>query len=264
MLSYNILNDFVEKLKSGNVTPDDLVKVGNAVKDADLQVKYEVENIKAIPSDILNEVKCGDVIAKKTGLQYHCYIVTYKQENTGICLTYFDASVVETQSYDYVTDAWVYNSEDKTNIIYTAGTGINITNGQISADTNVLQPKLTAGENITITDDVISAGAGDIWESVISYTKDSVRWAIRLFTVEEVNASNVNTIFGSEIANKSLPTYLFGASDATVISRLYTNIARGSSTTTYTFTYLELTTMTVTNVATTKPTFTVEYSHKLN
>ena len=225
MLSYNILNDFVEKLKSGNVTPDDLVKVGNAVKDADLQVKYEVENIKAIPSDILNEVKCGDVIAKKTGLQYHCYIVTYKQENTGICLTYFDASVVETQSYDYVTDAWVYNSEDKTGIIYTAG---------------------------------------DIWESVISYTKDSVRWAIRLFTVEEVNASNVNTIFGSEIANKSLPTYLFGASDATVISRLYTNIARGSSTTTYTFTYLELTTMTVTNVATTKPTFTVEYSHKLN
>lgn len=163
MLSYNILNDFVEKLKSGNVTPDDLVKVGNAVKDADLQVKYEVENIKAIPSDILNEVKCCDVIAKKTGEQYHCYIVTYKQENAGICLTYFDASVVETQSYDYVTDAWVYNSEDKTVIIYTGGTGINVNNGQISADTTVLQEKLTAGNGIDITGNVVSSTAAAVY-----------------------------------------------------------------------------------------------------
>lgn len=206
MLSYNILNDFVEKLKSGNVTPDDLVKVGNTVKNADLQVKYEVEDIKAIPSDILNEVKCGDVIAKKTGEQYHSYIVTYKQENQGICLTYFDASVVETQSYDYVTDAWVYNSEDKTNILnYTAGDNVTITNGVISATDTTY----TAGTNITITDGVISASGGDIWESeIVATIANEGEYYCRLYTKEELTSQNVQNIVYAEASTGLLPLYL--------------------------------------------------------
>ena len=40
-------------------------------------------------------------------------MVSYKKDDTGMCLTYADASVVETQSYDYTEGHWVYNSEDK-------------------------------------------------------------------------------------------------------------------------------------------------------
>lgn len=41
---------------------------------------------------------------------------------------------------------------------YTAGTGIDITEGTISVDTNTIQPKLTAGSNIAISEEnVISA-----------------------------------------------------------------------------------------------------------
>lgn len=44
---------------------------------------------------------------------------------------------------------------------YTAGTGIDITGTEISVDTDTIQPKLTAGTNITIdSDNVISASGG--------------------------------------------------------------------------------------------------------
>ena len=39
---------------------------------------------------------------------------------------------------------------------YTAGTGIDITNDEISVDTTAIQEKLTAGDGIAITDNVIS------------------------------------------------------------------------------------------------------------
>jgi hypothetical protein len=34
----------------------------------------------------------------------------------GLCLTYTDASTVETVSYDHSESGWAYNSTDKTNI----------------------------------------------------------------------------------------------------------------------------------------------------
>lgn len=43
---------------------------------------------------------------------------------------------------------------------YTAGDGIDITDKTISVDTDTIQEKLTAGTNITISDNVISAGGG--------------------------------------------------------------------------------------------------------
>lgn len=74
----------------------------------------EVKNVKQLNDEQCNSLKVGDVVAKKTGSQYHLYLVTYKQEKHGLCLSYFDASVVETQSYDYTGGHWIYNSEDKT------------------------------------------------------------------------------------------------------------------------------------------------------
>lgn len=73
-----------------------------------------VENITSISGEILSNLKAGDVILKKTGEQYHSYRVSFKKDDEGICLTYTDASVVETVSYDLVGTTWTYNSTDVT------------------------------------------------------------------------------------------------------------------------------------------------------
>ena len=75
-----------------------------------------VENITQLTTAQCNRLKCGDRVVKLTGNQKHCYQVSYKEENVGMCLTYTDASLVETVSYDFVTDEWVYNSTDSTSL----------------------------------------------------------------------------------------------------------------------------------------------------
>lgn len=72
-----------------------------------------VSDIKDIDSDIIDKLQCGDIVLKHDSSGDHAYIVSYRGA-TGICLTYTDASVIETQSYDLIDDKWVYNSEDKT------------------------------------------------------------------------------------------------------------------------------------------------------
>lgn len=76
------------------------------------KVNLEVDNITAMTTAQLNDLKAGDIVLKKTGNMKHTYVVTYKEENKGICLSYFAAGYLETVSYDYVTNAWVYNSTD--------------------------------------------------------------------------------------------------------------------------------------------------------
>ena len=78
----------------------------------------EVTDIKAIPSKVLDALKCGDKVAKITGKQKHLYNVSYKGEGVGegICLTYVAAGLIETVSYDYTASGWVYNSTDKCTI----------------------------------------------------------------------------------------------------------------------------------------------------
>ena len=73
----------------------------------------ECENIKALSNSQIDLLRCGDYLVKKDASGEHAYKVTFKSD-TGMCLTYHDASVVETQSYDKVGGNWVYNSEDKT------------------------------------------------------------------------------------------------------------------------------------------------------
>ena len=77
---------------------------------------FKVADVKNIDGEILSQLKCGDIVIKEDSSGEHAYIVTYRGE-TGICITYADASVVETQSYDLVDDEWVYNSEDKSDIL---------------------------------------------------------------------------------------------------------------------------------------------------
>ena len=77
---------------------------------------YDVEDITAISGDILDKVKCGDIINKLDVSGRHSYRVSYKKAGTGICMTYCDASVVETVSYDFTGGIWVYNSTDVTPI----------------------------------------------------------------------------------------------------------------------------------------------------
>lgn len=74
----------------------------------------EVTNITAIDGAILSALNVGDKIAKVTGKQKHLYQVSYKGEGVGegICLTYVAAGLVETVSYDFTDDGWVYNSTD--------------------------------------------------------------------------------------------------------------------------------------------------------
>ena len=76
--------------------------------------KMEVSSITSMTKEQLDELQCGDIVAKVTGKQKHCYVVTYKGEGAGegICLSYFAAGYTETVSYDRSGSNWVYNSTD--------------------------------------------------------------------------------------------------------------------------------------------------------
>ena len=76
----------------------------------------EVTDITKMTTAQLEALQCGGVVIKVTGNQKHRYVVSYKEDHVGICLTYTDASVVETVSYDYTNKNWVYNSTDVTHI----------------------------------------------------------------------------------------------------------------------------------------------------
>ena len=75
-------------------------------------VKISASNITTLSDEDLNNLKCGDMVQKKTGNQFHNYIVTYKEENHGICLSYYACGYTETVSYDFTEGHWVYNSTD--------------------------------------------------------------------------------------------------------------------------------------------------------
>ena len=79
-------------------------------------IKVEVLKINEITDDICDSLRCGDLVIKKTDNQKHCYRVSYKEDKVGMCLTYVDASLVETVSYDYSGGHWIYNSTDSTHI----------------------------------------------------------------------------------------------------------------------------------------------------
>lgn len=92
---------------------------------ASAAVPIEVADITGLTDDQLDSLNVGDKVAKKTGTAQHLYVVTYKDaENGGLCLTYIDASVVETVSYDHTESGWAYNSTDVTPISSGGGGGL--------------------------------------------------------------------------------------------------------------------------------------------
>lgn len=77
----------------------------------------EVDDITALTGEQLDALEIGAKVAKKTGTAKHLYVVSYKDaENGGLCLTYTDATTVETVSYDHTESGWAYNSTDKGSI----------------------------------------------------------------------------------------------------------------------------------------------------
>ena len=84
---------------------------------AEAAAPIEVTDITALTGAQLDALEVGAKVAKKTGTAKHLYVVSYKDaENGGLCLTYTDASTVETVSYDHTESGWAYNSTDKGSI----------------------------------------------------------------------------------------------------------------------------------------------------
>lgn len=98
------------------------IDLGGALAEILLELAHaakpiEVSDITGLTGDQLDALNVGDKVAKKTGTAQHLYVVSYKDaENGGLCLTYTDASTVETVSYDHTESGWAYNSTDKGSI----------------------------------------------------------------------------------------------------------------------------------------------------
>lgn len=75
-----------------------------------------VKNIQKLTNDQICVLNTGDEVIKETGSQKHTYIVSYKEQGQGMCLTYTDATYVETVSYDLINGVWTYNSTDSTEL----------------------------------------------------------------------------------------------------------------------------------------------------
>ena len=157
----------------------------------------EVEDITALTTAQINELNCGNIVLKNINGNKHTYVVTYKENSVGICLTYSDAENVETVSYDCVNEVWTYNSTDHTNISgkedksnkvsafqetpdnihYPSEklvkdsfddnttmilTEEDITTGDEEADTEVYAQVTVDGDNITFSNDCIEVDGDDI------------------------------------------------------------------------------------------------------
>lgn len=85
------------------------------IYDTSLKRIY-VKNITKLTNDQIKVLMSGDEVVKETGNQKHTYIVSYKEQGQGMCLTYTDATYVETVSYDLINGVWTYNSTDSTSL----------------------------------------------------------------------------------------------------------------------------------------------------
>ena len=206
-------------------------------------------NIEQLSDNLLNSLRVGDVVQKKTGNQKHCYIVTYKEEKHGICLSYFDGSgYMETISYDYIGGHWVYNSKDvketlgknediQVNGITSKGianTG-NIANiGDIVATGAISGKTLSQSEPNKEFDIVINQDLQGCTESETSFKKCKVINNILYFIVETTLTNNTGAnvsfnnlafkcVVDNEVASKiyridGKPLNNYTSGDKTVIS----------------------------------------------
>lgn len=76
----------------------------------------QVANVQTLTTAQCNALKAGDVVVKNENGNKHTYVVSYKEDEQGLCLTYTDCENVETVAYDYSDGEWVFNSKDVTHI----------------------------------------------------------------------------------------------------------------------------------------------------
>lgn len=160
----------------------------------------EVEDIEALTDEQLENLKAGDIVLKLTDGMKHTYIVTYKEDRVGLCLSYFDFGYSETVSYDYDSEfeAWTLNDVERLNI-----------KQEIDNLKSSKQDKLTAGSGITIdpeTNEISSDGA--------TYTAGA---NINISADNEISC----TVDTSNFVEKTVPT---GTSD--IYDRFRTKIER--------------------------------------
>ena len=201
MLDYNTLNNLVEAFNKNGISN---VKLENGstleIKEGQLLINGEplsidigvinTDNITGLSTETIESLKAGDLVLKHTGNQIHAYKVTYKEEHQGICISYYNAGYSETVSYDYVDNAWVYNSTDVvTPTEYSAGTGIKI-------EDNTIKSKLR-----------IACATGSINNPITGVTK--VRFEIIAYTYKNfgnVTAANfVKNIIQGGWASEPMP-----------------------------------------------------------
>lgn len=114
------MGKFIETLKDFGQKLTGKRPGGKEINDvlANITANYNIEvtDITKMTTEQLEALQCGGVVIKVTGNQKHRYVVSYKEDHVGICLTYADCENVETVSYDYTNKKWVYNSTDVTHI----------------------------------------------------------------------------------------------------------------------------------------------------
>lgn len=193
-ISYNgkvlIINvEFTQVLNEDDVPMDDYyIDTNDATYNlsiGDTTFVIDNDDMKSIGDDILNQLKCGDIVLKKTGNQYHAYVVSYKEHNQGICLTYTDCSCIETLSYDYTSNHWVFNSKD------------------VSFVNQLEQIKDSAGRNRFIEGDITI-------ETIEGITQTYGKWSLsgtHLMIVLCLSCENASTITG-KTANLNLPQWI--------------------------------------------------------
>ena len=142
-------------------TDDEIIAVAS---DGTVTTSKNITNIQAIPSAILAAIECGDNLIKVTDGKKYSYHVSYKKENTGICLTYVDNSVVETIKYDYTDGEWVYNSTDKSTDI------AQVAIVEVSNITTITTAQLNA---LKVGDIVVKKTSEDDFVYVVNYKKDN-------------------------------------------------------------------------------------------
>lgn len=187
---------------------EDLIK---KLLNGDFSVKLkDITNIQSLTDEQINELKAGDIVLKKTEDQTHTYIVSYKEENHGICISYFNAGYSETVSYDYIDGHWVYNSTDivEEQAKLTAGDNIQINGNTISATDTTY----TAGDGISIEDGVISTSGSSIelynHNISITYGGSTVTVGVHITIPTPTNTPFTKTTFVEYLNSKYNNTYV--------------------------------------------------------
>lgn len=158
----------------------------------------ETSNIEALSGDVIEGLKVGDVVVKVTGTLKHSYRVSFKNA-TGMCLTYSDASNVETVAYDKTDDTWAFTDKTITNIgdVATgkqdkliAGANIQIAaDGKtISATDTTYESKVAAQDGTDVS--LVTTGEKYIWNNMIpSSEKGAANGVVPLNASSKIDAT---------------------------------------------------------------------------